>query len=924
MLLKLILMRVFTALWVLLAVSLFLFIAVETLPGDFASASAPRFTTADQIEATRERLGLNIAPMVRYIDWLTRAAEGDFGLSWYSRQPIAGILSERLGHTALLGAFAAAIAVPLGFGLGVVSVIYRGGRLDRAITSGSLVAISLPEFLVAYLLMALFTIRWPVFDAFTVFTDEMGVIDRLGAMVLPAAALSIVAVAPVLRLTRASLISIFASPYVEMARLKGLPILRIVLRHMLPNAIAPIVNAVVIVIANLLAGAFVVEAIFSYPGIGVSMVSAVKFRDIPLVLSAGLIFALFFVVLNLIADIVSILSDPKARDQQERPDGAPFRWRRPRRRFLGAGVAGLAALAAAWAMGLAPEREAYPIRPGLVVQSGERSALTIAELRDIADGGAAARHYSAFLPVGEAGAAAAFAGEVAISAFQMRRSHPFQPERSAPNLTFPALRFHLLVKDGVALPIEREVFHPTGKPGWRVILSPGRAWAEAGEGGWSRLSLPVLLIPPGIRHLSNGVLTFAYRDGQATGAQIQFGQEGAPDSAKTDMWGRGAVAMAAANITGGEAAFAQYKAERATDFAIADWAALEVRFGAMPVFDNDYIRPHVSVSGLLVDDVIYLRSCATRFGPYPYCDRLRHPVASVSKSLGAGVAMLRLAQKYGPEVFDERILDHAPLRPDHDGWRDVTFADALNMTTGIGELRPTRVQVYVDTDFTVRERAVWNAGTVERTLHAISGYRSYPWGPGEVMRYKSSETILLSIAMDRLIKSREGDDHGLWRMMVEEIYRPLGVHPIPTVMIRDGGRTPIPQYGGGMLPNIQEILKLSKLLKDGGVSDGRQILHADLTARAISDDMGRGVTTWSRYDDGSVAHYDMSFWLTPFGDGGCRVRVPQMVGYGGNYVSMAPNGVIGFRFADGRETVDDTYDSAGVRAAAAQVAPFCP
>ncbi|MGB0505369.1 MAG: ABC transporter permease [Pikeienuella sp.] len=317
MLLKLILMRVFAALWVLLAVSVFLFVAVETLPGDFASASAPRFVTADQIEAARERMGLNVAPVVRYIDWITRAVEGDFGTSWYSRQPIADILAERLGHTALLAAFAGAIAVPFGFGLGVFSVIYRGSFADRAITSGSLVAISLPEFLVAYLLMAIFTIQFQVFDAFTVFTDDMSMANRLAAMALPAMALSIVAIAPVLRLTRASLINILASPYVEMARLKGVSVLRIVLWHMLPNAIAPIVNAVVIVIANLLAGAFVVEAIFSYPGIGVSMVSAVKFRDIPLVLSTGLIFALFFVTLNLIADVIAILADPKLRDGQD-------------------------------------------------------------------------------------------------------------------------------------------------------------------------------------------------------------------------------------------------------------------------------------------------------------------------------------------------------------------------------------------------------------------------------------------------------------------------------------------------------------------------------------------------------------------------------------------------------------------------------
>ena len=308
-----ILTRMCVAFGVLFAISIFLFVAIETLPGDLASETAARFTPPEEIELARDRMGLNAHPARRYFDWLGAAARGDFGTSTYSRGEIAPMLADRLGNTALLAAFAFMMAVPTGFAAAVTAVILNGSALDRGMTAVSLMVISMPEFLIGYLLMTLFVVMFPVFPAHTVFYEDMGAIERLHAMVLPAATLAAVGFGPVLRISRASLLNVLASGYIETAKLKGLPPWRVVLVHALPNALPPIINMIVLLVANFLVGAFIVEQIFSYPGIGNAMIAAVKFRDIPLVLAIGLVFAVFFVLLNLLADIVSILSTPRLR-----------------------------------------------------------------------------------------------------------------------------------------------------------------------------------------------------------------------------------------------------------------------------------------------------------------------------------------------------------------------------------------------------------------------------------------------------------------------------------------------------------------------------------------------------------------------------------------------------------------------------------
>ena len=311
--LKLILTRIFQALFVLLAISAFLFISVEILPGDMASATAPRFVTSDQLDITREEMGLNASAVERYCQWMWRLMHGDLGISWSNRADIGPMLADGLKNTALLALMASCFSLPIGFITALITVIYRGSIFDRVTSGMSLAIIAMPEFLIAYLLMNFLVVSYPIFPAHTIFTDEMSLAERLHAMFLPAATLAVAGLAAVLRVSRACLMSVLATGYVEMARLKGVSVARVITVHALPNALPPIINMVVLLIANYMVGAFIVEQIFSYPGIGKMMIAAVKFRDIPLVLAIGIVFAVFFVTLNLLADLLSMLATPKLR-----------------------------------------------------------------------------------------------------------------------------------------------------------------------------------------------------------------------------------------------------------------------------------------------------------------------------------------------------------------------------------------------------------------------------------------------------------------------------------------------------------------------------------------------------------------------------------------------------------------------------------
>ncbi len=323
--LTIILQRLLLGLVTLLIVSVVIFVAVNLLPGDFAQSILGQGATPEAVAAIRRDLGLDQPPVARYFDWLGGVLRGDLGTSFAQANfasftgtdsgatTVAAQIAPRFANTMFLAMVTATIAVPFSIILGILAALYRNTVFDRATNIFTLSSISSPEFFLAYILILFLAVLNPIFPSLSNIFEGMPFSERLEKSMLPALTLTLVVTAHMMRMTRAAIINLLASPYIEMARLKGLSPMRVIVKHALPNALAPIINVIALNLAYLITGVVVVEVVFVYPGIGQLFVDSVKIRDIPVVQACCLIFATAFILLNLTADIMSILSNPRLR-----------------------------------------------------------------------------------------------------------------------------------------------------------------------------------------------------------------------------------------------------------------------------------------------------------------------------------------------------------------------------------------------------------------------------------------------------------------------------------------------------------------------------------------------------------------------------------------------------------------------------------
>jgi peptide/nickel transport system permease protein len=305
--------RLLVGVLILLFVSVLVFIGTEILPGDVAQAILGQSATPELVAIIRERLGLDDPAYIRYLRWLGGLLTGDLGTSLANGVDIADLIGERIFNTFLLALLTAAVAVPLSIGLGLLSALKPNGIVDRSISAISLTMISLPDFLVAIILVMLFAITWRWFPAIVNIRAGSSFSTLLWALVLPITTLVFSVLAHMVRMTRTAVLNVLTTPPIEMAILKGVPRWRILLIHALPNALAPIVNVVALNLAYLVAGIVVIETLFNMTGLGRLMAESVRTRDIPVVQACAMVFCTVYVLLNLFADVVSIVSNPRLR-----------------------------------------------------------------------------------------------------------------------------------------------------------------------------------------------------------------------------------------------------------------------------------------------------------------------------------------------------------------------------------------------------------------------------------------------------------------------------------------------------------------------------------------------------------------------------------------------------------------------------------
>ena len=538
-------------------------------------------------------------------------------------------------------------------------------------------------------------------------------------------------------------------------------------------------------------------------------------------------------------------------------------------------------------------------------------------------------HNSHFMPVGaSAPATSVFSGTIHLTSFALRTDDAAPAEHYV-DLAFPAVDLRFASDGNDLIPVDRGILATADPTASRLILGPGNVWSEAGDGGWSRASFPFEVVSPTWNLTRNGIATFVYNDTQVSALRVQMVQESLGGANfYSDLWGTLAASYQPGAIDGHDALVAAFRQEQSGYLPQHDWSEIQPQLGIdVATFDDGMAAERISMTGLVKDSVIYRLPCATRYGDYPFCQQMRAGAFSATKSLGAAVAFLRLAQKYGDGVAGLLIRDYVHVTAAHDGWDHVTFLNALNMATGIGDngaTAPIGTGLHtLDDENTSLTNDVFSTQGEAAMLAKAFTQGKFSWGPGVEMRYDSIHYFILSAAMDAFLKQQEGPDAHLWDMVATEVLQPIGIAHAPMMhTVESDGSRGIPFLDIGLYPTADDAAKIALLFQAGGAWHGQQLLSAALTAKALyrTADQGlRGAAGWDTPDGDN--RYLMSFWSDAWNDGkGCTARVPYMSGAGANVVALLPNGVVAYRFTH----ENSEYDGFSLVQAGATLGAMCP
>lgn len=299
-------------------VSLIIFLGVEALPGDACTAILARDAFGEALARCREVMGLNTPALTRYVEWASAILRGDLGISAGGQERISELVGYRMRNSLLLAAGALAVGIPLSLLAGVIAGLSRDRWPDIVLSVGAIFAMTIPEFVAATILILIFAIWLGWVPAIVLTPADAHPLEFFPEFILAATVLTMLMIAHVMRMVRASVIEVMAGDYVQMATLRGVPYWHVVFRHALPNALLPAINVIALTIAWLLGGVVVVEVVFNYPGIGRLLVDAISNRDLPVVQAITMIVALTYVGVNLAADLLSLMLNPRLRSHQAR------------------------------------------------------------------------------------------------------------------------------------------------------------------------------------------------------------------------------------------------------------------------------------------------------------------------------------------------------------------------------------------------------------------------------------------------------------------------------------------------------------------------------------------------------------------------------------------------------------------------------
>jgi len=479
----------------------------------------------------------------------------------------------------------------------------------------------------------------------------------------------------------------------------------------------------------------------------------------------------------------------------------------------------------------------------------------------------------------------------------------------------PEFNFSFVQLDDYLIPIQRGLII-TDQSTFDYIIEPGHIWMEEGDEGYSRASLPFALVSKGNNGLFNGTLTFLFDGETVSKVWYQVTQETTLNT-RANLWGLLDAEYHPESIPDISQIRNAFKQELAGRFPTQPIANLAGKYPGVDLsaFGSGVTPEHLAWYGVVVDGINYLGGCNTRAGTYPYCEWMRQPSYSVAKSTFPALALMRLAQVYGPGVADLLIRDYVPEAAASIGdWRNVTFNNNIDMASGNYESN-----AFMEDDTGPKMDEFFGS-----KLYADRIFNAFNWSnkaePGSTWVYRTSDTFIVTRAMQNYLQSQTSSDDDIFTYVVDQVYQPLGLSPSAFTSMRTSDDNWHGQAEGGyglwFIPD--DIAKLTTfLLLQGGKINDEQILHPEMLAATLQQDPAdRGIRI------GPDNSYNNAFWARRFGSGqgfSCDFWVVDWQGISGNVVVLMPNGIIYYYFSDSQDFV---FDPAVI--AADHIHPFCP
>jgi CubicO group peptidase (beta-lactamase class C family) len=527
---------------------------------------------------------------------------------------------------------------------------------------------------------------------------------------------------------------------------------------------------------------------------------------------------------------------------------------------------------------------------------------------------------SAFYPQAGAGEPPELCGTLRIASTRLQTlpelAHAQLEGRDA--RLFPAITLAFVTLGDTLIPLQRGRMVAERAPGnrasyWRVIPQFGRVWHSPEDGGWSRAAFPLMLVNDLENHAHQGLAMFRYRQGRVSGVALQFVQQTSPYRLRQHFlaWGTADAQWSGSGIVDAAAQRERARTELAQRLPHKRWDELTrgLPAGTLAGFGGPVHEKWRLQAALIRDGTLYYQQTLTPCGDYPYPLEMRFGVRSVMKSIGAPLALLRLAQTCGPYVLDLRIGDYVPgLDPKY---RRVRFIDAANMASGFGGTGSLHTHPndprdgYLEGDYDAWYTARSHAAKVRQMKRSL---RPYPWEPGTVVRYRDQDFYLLGAAIDRFLKSLRGSRADLWDMLASEVLAPIGIAQAPAVRTREAGNgRGVLWLNAGYYPTLDDLGKIALLYQNLGAAGSQQLLHRALTeellsarnALAQSGDASGGGEAGGTPGSDRGALYKMGFHFTPYvgAKSGRRHYLPTMWGAGESEVILYPNSIVSIRIA---------------------------